>query len=111
MSSSLLCLAFWYSAPLPPLPVDFALLQSEHVPSSVDPIEVVIQFESSNKWPDDLLAIVRIKSAFYIRMANALQSTNKCPAVVGYAFDTILRLIVHQNFAYFGCCLNGINQK
>jgi len=44
---------------------------------AVDPIPVVVQFESSTKWPDDLLAIARIKTAFYLRMANLLESTHK----------------------------------
>lgn len=42
--------------------------------SSLDPINVVITFESSSKWPEDLAAISRIKCAFYIRIAQSMES-------------------------------------
>ena len=35
---------------------------------------VVLQFETSGKWPDDLTAIQHIKAAFHIRLAELLKS-------------------------------------
>ena len=37
---------------------------------------VVLQFESSGKWPEDLTAIQHIKAAFHIRLAELLRT--KC---------------------------------
>lgn len=39
-------------------------------------LEVVLQFESSGKWPEDLTAIQHIKAAFHIRLAELLRT--KC---------------------------------
>ena len=39
----------------------------------VEPLNVVIQFESSQKWPDNLKAIQRMKTAFYLRIADKLK--------------------------------------
>lgn len=39
-----------------------------------DPANVVIQFESSPRWPDDLIAIQRVKIAFLIKLAELLES-------------------------------------
>lgn len=87
---------------------------SENDPTyAVEPIPVVVQFESSTKWPDDLLAIARIKTAFYLRMANLLQNTHKVKsscahtfldvAVQGLAFRITIfhdrELMIHQQDA------------
>jgi U3 small nucleolar RNA-associated protein 22 len=46
-----------------------------NVPVSWVPfLDVIIQFESSGHWPDDLEAIRHTKTAFYLRMAEELQS-------------------------------------
>ncbi|CAH3109711.1 unnamed protein product [Porites lobata] len=37
-------------------------------------IEVVLQFETSGKWPDDVTAIQHIKAAFHIRLAELLKT-------------------------------------
>lgn len=42
-------------------------------------MEVVLQFETSGKWPDDLTAIQHIKAAFHLRLAELLKS--KCSLV------------------------------
>ncbi|KAG0011689.1 hypothetical protein BGZ80_000504 [Entomortierella chlamydospora] len=39
----------------------------------VEPLDVVIQFESSQKWPDNLKAIQRMKTAFYLRLADKIK--------------------------------------
>jgi U3 small nucleolar RNA-associated protein 22 len=38
----------------------------------VAPLDIVVQFESSGKWPDDLAAIQKIKLAFFHKMATLL---------------------------------------
>ncbi|GAB5361505.1 hypothetical protein AAMO2058_000718800 [Amorphochlora amoebiformis] len=35
-------------------------------------IELILRFEASNRWPDDVVAVSRIKTAFYIQIQNAL---------------------------------------
>lgn len=35
-------------------------------------VDVVIRFETSSQWPDDVTAVSRIKTAFYIQIHNAL---------------------------------------
>ena len=37
-------------------------------------LTVVLQFETSGKWPDDLTAIQHIKAAFHIRLAELLRT-------------------------------------
>lgn len=37
------------------------------------PIDVIVQFESSGRWPDDLPAIQRIKTSFLARIAELLE--------------------------------------
>lgn len=39
------------------------------------PADVVIQFESSGRWPDDLQAIQRVKIAFLLKLAESFEST------------------------------------
>ncbi|OBZ77304.1 Nucleolar protein 6 [Grifola frondosa] len=41
------------------------------------PMEVVIEFEKSGRWPDDLRAIQKIKLAFFERIATALMGSVK----------------------------------
>jgi U3 small nucleolar RNA-associated protein 22 len=49
-------------------------------------IEIILQFEKSSRWPDDLRAIQKIKLAFFERIASALMSsipTLKASVVIG----------------------------
>lgn len=39
----------------------------------IDPIDVVLQFESSGKWPDDLAAVQNVKQAFLLKVAEQLK--------------------------------------
>ncbi|KAK7059108.1 U3 snoRNP protein [Paramarasmius palmivorus] len=39
------------------------------------PIEIVLEFEKSSRWPDDLRAIQKIKLAFFERIARALMTS------------------------------------
>ncbi|RKO85566.1 Nrap protein, partial [Blyttiomyces helicus] len=40
-----------------------------------DPLDVVIRFESSGRWPDDFEAVQAMKHAFYVRIAEQLNAT------------------------------------
>ncbi|KAG9293934.1 hypothetical protein G9A89_019272 [Geosiphon pyriformis] len=46
------------------------------VPPFIEPIEIIIQFESSGKWPDNLVAIQKMKIAFYLRLREQLKQQN-----------------------------------
>jgi hypothetical protein len=39
---------------------------------ALEPIPVVLQFESSGKWPNEVAAIARLKTAFYLRIAQGM---------------------------------------
>ncbi|KAI0916701.1 hypothetical protein AcV5_003115 [Taiwanofungus camphoratus] len=41
------------------------------------PMEIIIEFEKSGRWPDDLRAIQKIKLAFFERLASALMTSQK----------------------------------
>ena len=43
----------------------------------------MLQFETSGKWPDDLMAIQHIKAAFHIRLAELLRT--ECSLVTAAA--------------------------
>jgi len=43
------------------------------LPKYVEPINIIVQLESSGKWPDDLKAISRLKCAFLIRIGELLK--------------------------------------
>ncbi|KAF7375127.1 Mannose-6-phosphate isomerase [Mycena sanguinolenta] len=54
-------------------------------------MEIILHFEKSAKWPDDLRAIQKIKLAFFERMANALMTSVKglkASVVVGDPMNT-----------------------
>eukprot|EP00457_Paulinella_chromatophora_P000713 gb/GEZN01000713.1/.p1 GENE.gb/GEZN01000713.1/~~gb/GEZN01000713.1/.p1 ORF type:complete len:1247 (-),score=274.37 gb/GEZN01000713.1/:10-3750(-) len=63
--------AIYGGAVFPPQPLSPPYSLS--LADAVEPIEVVLKFETSNKWPDDLRAIARIKTAFYLRLGDALK--------------------------------------
>ncbi|KAH8549941.1 Nrap protein [Umbelopsis sp. PMI_123] len=53
----------------------------------IEPIDVVIQFETSGKWPDDLGAIQNVKQAFLLKVAEQLKEKAQ---VVANVVDEIL---------------------
>jgi len=64
-----------YTSTFVPHPVDIARFQA--APSSVrymPAFDVMMQFESSGKWPDDLVAIQKIKMAFMEKLARLLEN-------------------------------------
>ncbi|GAO48189.1 Nrap protein [Saitoella complicata NRRL Y-17804] len=77
--------ALRYSTVLAPLPRKYSELPL--VPAAlsyVDVIDVVVQFESSGRWPDDLRAIQKTKVAFLLKMAEILENTAEgCSVRVG----------------------------
>lgn len=55
------------------------------------PINIVLEFEKSSKWPDDLKAIQKIKLAFFERLASVLMSSTedlRATVVVGDGVST-----------------------
>ncbi|KAF9960710.1 hypothetical protein BGZ65_011803, partial [Modicella reniformis] len=58
-----------------PQPRDFDVPATNYPDSAqyVEPFDVIIQFESSQKWPDNLKAIQRMKTAFYLRLADKIK--------------------------------------
>eukprot|EP00741_Cyanophora_paradoxa_P010847 tig00020544_g10486.t1 len=66
---------FSYTEPLPPAPSSLAGSSCPRNPSEsicVRALDVVLQFESSARWPDNIEAISHTKSAFYLQMHHAL---------------------------------------
>ena len=65
-------------------------------------LDVVLQFESSGHWPDDLEAIRHTKTAFYLRMADELQSQLSLDSTVAADWIEIpisgftFRLVIHH---------------
>jgi len=57
-----------------PLPTSLASLLPPNA-RYLAPIEIVIEFEKSSKWPDDLKAVQCIKLAFFERLASALMDS------------------------------------
>lgn len=62
-----------YTSIFPLQPIDIMKLRPDHTEHTLDVVPILLQFESSGKWPEDSLAISRIKSAFYIQVGTALQ--------------------------------------
>jgi U3 small nucleolar RNA-associated protein 22 len=59
----------------------------------IEPIDIIIQFESSTKWPDDLVAIQKMKTAFYIFLSNQFKKQfpeTKTKVVAKPNLDTII---------------------
>ncbi|TFK71882.1 Nrap protein [Pluteus cervinus] len=65
-----------YTSVFSPVPVPESLTTSL-LPNAryQAPIEIVLEFERSTKWPDDLRAIQKIKLAFFERLASSLMSS------------------------------------
>lgn len=62
-----------YTSVFSPVPVPKSLIQS--LPNNARfhmPIEIVLEFERSARWPDDLRAIQKIKLAFFERIGSSL---------------------------------------
>ncbi|CAG8457739.1 9805_t:CDS:10 [Paraglomus occultum] len=78
--------ALRYSSVFIPRPYIF----SSHASFSyIEPIEVRLHLEGSAKWPDDLVAIQKMKIAFYIRIAEKLHENGLNAVVVTDGKDSI----------------------
>jgi U3 small nucleolar RNA-associated protein 22 len=81
-----------YTSVFSPVPLSASLAPSlpqnaRYMPS----MEMILQFEKSAKWPDDLRAIQKIKLAFFERVASALMTSVqglKATVVVGDGIST-----------------------
>ncbi|RHZ53068.1 rRNA-processing protein UTP22 [Aspergillus thermomutatus] len=62
-------------APASPL-LRYTALRVQHAPSTPgERVDVVLQFESSARWPDDLAAIQMTKVAFLVKIGDCLESS------------------------------------
>ena len=76
-----------YTSVFSPVPLP-ASLATSMPPNTryLPPIDIILEFEKSSKWPDDLRAIQKIKLAFFERLASVLMesvSGLKANVVVG----------------------------
>lgn len=79
-----------YASVFPPLAVDldrFSL--TPDCLKYVEPLDVVVQFESSGRWPDELAAIQKIKLAFFGKMARSFQKQVE-GSIVSVVVDDII---------------------
>lgn len=79
-----------YTSVFPPVAIDvdrFSL--TPDCLKFVHALEVVVQFESSGRWPDELAAIQKIKLAFFEKIARSFRNT-VAGAVVSVAMDDVL---------------------
>jgi len=60
-------------------------------PSWCSANKVIIQFETSGKWPDDIDAIQHIKAAFQIKLAKLIREQLKCPTVATPAYTDVIK--------------------
>ncbi|KAI5855226.1 Nrap protein [Tricharina praecox] len=70
----------------------------------MEPADVVVQFESSSRWPDDLVAIQKTKASFLIQMGRLLEEKkpdqlitrvgleNETAEIMNYAFLDVIYL-------------------
>ncbi|KAL1914891.1 uncharacterized protein VTP21DRAFT_7807 [Calcarisporiella thermophila] len=75
--------ALRYASMLLPQPLDVSnITDYPDAARYLYPIEVVLEFEESGRWPDDLVAIQKIKSAFYLKIAERLKTQFGLPSQV-----------------------------
>ncbi|KAI9928068.1 hypothetical protein MW887_002920 [Aspergillus wentii] len=54
----------------------YTALRVQHTPGALsEPVNIVLQFESSARWPDDLVAIQMTKIAFLVKIGDCLESS------------------------------------
>ncbi|WWD03397.1 hypothetical protein V865_001449 [Kwoniella europaea PYCC6329] len=80
-----------YSSIYVPHPIDINRITTAPVCiTHIPPVDVVVQFESSPKWPDDLAAIQNVKLALFEKLARVLQG--KLPkSQINILFDSVRR--------------------
>ena len=93
--------SFSYTSPITITPHSLLLKKrSKEVSSSlyIEPIPVVINFESSNRWPDKLEAIRVLKGAFYIKIGEALEGLSSKFIQTHSTYDYLD--VFHKGFAF-----------
>ncbi|KAK8853038.1 hypothetical protein IAR55_003739 [Kwoniella newhampshirensis] len=77
-----------YSSTFVPHPIDINRLPSAPACINFVPCaDVLVQFESSSRWPDDLAAIQKLKLALFDKLARVITS-RIADATIGIVFDT-----------------------
>ena len=96
--------AFRNTAVFVPQPINTSKLRVNNITDSQpDVIDVIVHFEGSNQWPDDIAAISRLKTAFYIQIARSLKSQHGIQSVVSIDYIDIIvdgiiyRLTIYQD--------------
>ncbi|KAJ1960551.1 U3 snoRNP protein, partial [Dipsacomyces acuminosporus] len=59
-------------APPKPLPLDVGNGDDSYI----EPLHVLVEFESSTKWPDDIAALHKVKAAFLMRIAECYRTAH-----------------------------------
>ena len=80
---------FCDTSPFPPQKKDLSSLDVTDLTSANTPIEVLIQFERSSNWPDDLNALRRVKTAFYLKIGSLFKAHFKIPSKVAHEWVDI----------------------
>ena len=62
----------------------------EKVPKLVEPLNVLVQLETTNKWPDDLRAVERLKCALLVNMGQGLRTQYGLTAQAGPQYLDVL---------------------
>lgn len=67
-----------YTSVIAPTPLTAAIVSALPAPARYAPsMEIIIEFERSGRWPDDLRAIQKIKLAFFERLGSCLMESMK----------------------------------
>ena len=56
------------------------------------PLSVILQFETSGKWPDNIQGIQYVKAAFHVRLAELLKKECSLPAVATPKYVDVLKV-------------------
>jgi U3 small nucleolar RNA-associated protein 22 len=87
-----------YTSIYSPIPAPSSIMPSLPVGASyLTPMDIVLQFEKSSQWPDDLRAIQKIKLAFLERLADNLMKSmpgTKATIAIG---DTMNEVEIQDN--------------
>uniref|UniRef100_A0A182VXN1 Nucleolar protein 6 n=1 Tax=Anopheles minimus TaxID=112268 RepID=A0A182VXN1_9DIPT len=88
---------FRYTDPDPPLPkARWVRVDRELVRISGKPIHATIQLEASGKWPAELEAIRRLKTAFYLRIASSISQTTSSNRPLAQAYNDYLDVLYEK---------------
>jgi len=62
-------------------------MAERRTPTFSEPMLVVLQFESSGSWPDDVAAIANIKRAFFLKLAHGYVTLKSPGLLYSKQFD------------------------